>query len=283
VSTVATAVEGGRPRRRLPGEVRRLGVLFRTGFRAELQYRGNFLASILGAAAFQGMALAFVGVVVHRFGSIGGWGMAEIAFLYGIRMVSHGVCTVPLGQLWGMDEVVREGDFDRYLLRPTSTYVQVITRRFPILAVGDILLGVAVLGSVSAIAPVDWSPRTVGYLLAAVIGGGLMEGAILTTLSALAFRFMGSYSLNSFVDNIFTTFGTYPLAALGPVVSYGLTFVVPLAFVAYFPATVLLGRTGELFVPVWLAMGAPVVGAFAYVGSLWFFARQTRHYASPGH
>jgi ABC-2 type transport system permease protein len=268
---------------RLPLSVRQYIVLIRAGLRAELQYRGNLVVTALGAMAFQGVSLAFVGIVVHRFGSIGGWGLSEVAFLYGMRMVSHGLMTVPLGQLWQSGTVLREGEFDRYLLRPINPYVQLITRRFALPSLGDIALGIIVLSSVSALAPVHWTPVAVLYLLAAVTGGALVEGSVLTAISALEFRFLSAFSLKSFCEDIITTFCAYPLSVLNRGVSYALTFIVPLAFIGYFPASILLGRRHELVVPAWLAAGAPLVGVLMFSASYLFFNRQMRHYASPGH
>jgi ABC-2 type transport system permease protein len=59
--------------------------------------------------------------------------------------------------------------------------------------------------------------------------------------------------------------------------------VPPLAFVAYVPATVLLDRTGELSIPVWVAYLAPLVGVVWFALAYRFFAHELRHYQSSGH
>jgi ABC-2 type transport system permease protein len=268
---------------RQPSPWRQYWLLLRAGIAIEAQYRGNFLLVLLGAVAYQGVSLAFVGVLVSQFGSIAGWGFPDIAFIYAIRMCAHGVMTIPLGQLWQTSEAVVSGEYDRYLLRPANPYLQLITRRFALAATGDIVLGIATLAVVTFIVPVAWTPLNVLYLAAAVLGGAAMEAATLTFAAALSFRFLNTYPLMTFYDSIYASFGASPLDALGKIISLALTFLVPLAFIAYFPATVLLGRTGELTVPGWLAGLAPVIGAVAYAAALRFFHRQTLHYTSSGH
>jgi ABC-2 type transport system permease protein len=66
-------------------------------------------------------------------------------------------------------------------------------------------------------------------------------------------------------------------------VSYLLTFVLPLAFAAYLPAAILLQRTSDLFVPLWLGFAAPAVGVVLYIAAVAFFRQQMRSYSSPGH
>jgi ABC-2 type transport system permease protein len=61
------------------------------------------------------------------------------------------------------------------------------------------------------------------------------------------------------------------------------TFVVPLAFAAYLPATVLLGRTGELEIAPLLAYLAPLAGVVWLAIAIRVFNSQIGNYQSAGH
>ncbi|MFE2290537.1 ABC transporter permease [Streptomyces sp. NPDC059452] len=252
-------------------------------FRAEFQYRGNLFINIIGGLFYQGVGLAFIWAVLDRFGQVGGWGLGEIAFLYGIRLTAHGLWLLPGHQLIHVDEVVIEGEYDRYLVRPVPPLVQLLTRRVRLSSLGDLAGGVVLLSIASASAPVDWSPGAVGFLLLAVVGGALVEGALQLAASALVFRMKRVSPIKFAIDMIFNDFGNYPLKIFGPVAGFGLTFVFPLAFVAYLPATVLMDRGEELAVPEWLAWGAPGIGVVLMYAAYRFWERQSRHYESSGH
>ena len=255
----------------------------RLGIAAARQYRADFLMTAFGALCYEALSLAFVGVVVHAFGTIGGWHFRDLAFIYGIRATGHAIHGLGFGQLWQTDDVVRQGEFDRYLLRPIDPLMQLMTRRFQITAVGDLVFGAVLLIITSVAAPVSWSPAYAVYLLAAVLGSAMVEAAVLLAFSALSFRLLVSGPLMTVANGVFVTFGPYPLSVLPRTVSYLLTFLLPLAFAAYFPAAVLLGRSDELFVPTWLAACSPLVGVILFAAAVAFFHRQTRHYSSPGH
>ena len=62
-----------------------------------------------------------------------------------------------------------------------------------------------------------------------------------------------------------------------------LTFGIPVAFRAYFPATVLLGRTGDLQVQPIFAYGAPLAGVVWMALALYVFHRGMPNYQSAGH
>ena len=54
--------------------------------------------------------------------------------------------------------------------------------------------------------------------------------------------------------------------------------LVPLAFVAYFPAAVLTGHGGDSGVPYWLAAASPLVGLLAYLGARLLWRWSLGHY-----
>jgi ABC-2 type transport system permease protein len=268
---------------RPPSTLRQYGVLLRIGLTSALQYRADFVMTAIGAIFYEAVSLAFVGVIVFAFGGIGGWGLVEVAFVYGIRSMGHALHGFLSGQLWATDHVVREGEFDRYLLRPVNPLVQLLSRRFTVTAFGDLAFGIVVLVITAAAAPVDWTPGWIAYVIIAVIGSALVESAVMLAIASLSFRLLVSASMLQVIDGVFVTFGPYPLSVFPRAVAYLLTFVLPLAYAAYFPAAVLLGRTEDLFVPLWLAIASPAVGLALYVLAVIFFHRQLRHYASPGH
>jgi ABC-2 type transport system permease protein len=132
----------------------------------------------------------------------------------GIRSMGHAVHGVLSGQLWAIDHVVRKGEFDRYLLRPVIPLLQLMTRRFQITAVGDLIFGVIVIAITAVIAPIAWSPISITFLIAAVIGSALTESAVMITIGSLTFRLLASSPLLSVVDTVFVIFGPHPLCVL---------------------------------------------------------------------
>jgi ABC-2 type transport system permease protein len=258
-------------------------ILLGAAMRAELQYRANFLIMMIGGICYQGVGLAFIWTVLSRFGTIGGWSLSEIAFLYAIRLTAHGLWVVPLGQLINVDEVVRLGEYDRYLVRPANPLIQLLTRRMHLTATGDLVGGLLLLAFTAGYAPVDWSPGMVGFLVLALLGGAMVEGSLQLAASALVFRLLSTLSLKFGIDSVFNDFGNYPLKIFGPAARFGLTFLFPLAFVAYLPASVLLSRTGELAVPTWLAWSSPLVGGGLLFLAYRLWSWQSRYYTSPGH
>jgi ABC-2 type transport system permease protein len=235
-------------------------VLARAGLHTSMQYRANFVLGILGGLALQGVGLAFIGTILTRFATIGGWTLPEIILLYGMRLTSHALWTVPCAPLMFMDRLVQRAEFDRFLTRPVNPLIQVITNRLQITTIADLAGGLAVLGTGLVLVPVHWSPALVVLLALALLGGALLELSFQLATSALTFRMLSTTSLKITADNAFNLIGNYPIKIFSPIARWGLTCAFPIVFASYFPASVILDRTGELWVPPWLAAGAPAVG-----------------------
>lgn len=258
-------------------------LLVTAAFKAEFQYRANVVISVLAGLCYQGVGLVSIMVVLDHFGTLGGWGVTEIAFLYAIRLTGHGLWLVPFNQLLAIDEIVREGHFDRFLTRPGNPLVYFMTYRTSLLPLGDLLGGLTLLATTAATAPVSWSAWSVAFLVLAVLGAAGTELAIQLALASLTFRLLSTQALRTVVDTIFGTFGGYPIKIFSGAAQLVMTFGLPLAFVAYLPASVLLDRTGELHVPAWLALASPAVGAVLLAGAGVIWSRQLRGYQSAGH
>ncbi|GAA1310200.1 ABC transporter permease [Brachybacterium tyrofermentans] len=262
---------------------RTYGILLGATWRSMRVHRMNLILTFLGSAALQGTQLAFIGVLLGAFGTIAGWDVAEVAFLYGLRLTAHGVCTINFGQHRASAQVVRNGDWDRYLLRPAPPLLQLLTRFFSPGTIGDLVLGVTILCVAATSIDIRWAPWTVLYVALAAISGGLVEAGLQIGISGLDFTMGPTTRVKDTIDRVLTDFGAYPMTIFGTAGAWLLTFLLPLAFMAYLPAALVLDHTEELVVPLWLAQLSPVVGPLVLVGGIAVFRHLSRYYASPGH
>jgi ABC-2 type transport system permease protein len=254
--------------------------------KAALQYRADLLLQTGMGVMYQGSGFAFVWIVLETFPTLGGWTFAEVALLYAVRLLAHSLWLVFFNPLVVVDQLFREGEFDRYLVRPINPLVSAMTTRaLRMGAFGDLLMGIVVFVAAASAVDVDWGPATAAALALAVVGGAMIETAVQLFLASLSFRWLETFRLRGMVEDVFNTFGSYPLKIFGGGVEWFLTFVVPVAFVAYLPTGVLLGK--EMSVP-FLATGAvfavvPLLGGTLLWLAYRFWRGQIAHYQGVGH
>jgi len=250
--------------------------------RSEFQYRTNAIMSVIGGILYQLTGFLVVWIIVDRFNTIGGWSLAGITFLYGMRLTSHGIFYLLFSQMFELDRVLITGEYDRFLVRPISPLLQLFTRKLRVNCFGDLIGGAALLGFAARGIEIDWSPLAILYLLLAVVGGALVEGAVQIALGSLSFRFLNTVAARTTVNEVFNQYGNYPQRILPTLLQYVLTFGLPVAFVAYFPASLLLDQRGEAIVPAPLAWSAPLVGLGLFLVALQVWRRASRGYQSSG-
>lgn len=110
--------------------LRVLGALWRLNVAEELQYRANFVASVLGTLFYLGTALLTLSLFFRHTERLGGWDYWEVVVLLGVFNALSGVVEAVLrpgiGQL---AEEVKSGDLDLVLARPVDAQAFVSFRR----------------------------------------------------------------------------------------------------------------------------------------------------------
>jgi ABC-2 type transport system permease protein len=273
----------GGPFPRLRRGLRLYWLLLAASLRGALQYRMNIAIMVLAGAVYHGSGFAFLWVLLHTFGTVAGWDLSQIAFLYGLRLLAHALWLVTLNGINDADYLIREGHFERMLLRPLNPLVQLATTQRSLLSFGDLSVALAVFGVAAGLANVDWSPWSVLFLALAVIGGALIEASASLGVAGIAIRVLNTWALRAFVDDTIGTLGAYPMGIFGVAAQRTLTYAIPVAFIAYLPASVLLRRTGQLAVPAVLGYATPLVGIALFTLAYLFWHRQLRHYQGVGH
>jgi ABC-2 type transport system permease protein len=258
------------------------GRLIGARIRAQLQYRASFAMNLVGAALISFLDFAAILVIFHQIDALAGWTVAEVAFLYAISSVSFALTDLAVGHLDLLPQMIRRGDFDLILVRPLGSLFQVVSADFALRRLGKAFQGLAVLVVALAAVDVEWTVARGAMVLAMLVTGILIFAGVWITFATVAFWLVDSVE----VANSFTYGGNfltqYPVNVFGPWLRRFVVFVVPLAFVAYFPSLYVLDKPDPLGSPAALQFLAPVVGVVSGIvgGLVWRFA--VRHYRSAG-
>lgn len=226
-----------------------------------IEYRTNFFLWFGFTIVYHATALGALWVTLYRFPSLNGWDFKQTAFMYGLWMLGHALNNTLFFNTGSVAELVREGRFDRFLVRPLDPLFQVIT--FPQQIWPDeLILAIAYFCAI-----VPWSGARVDvafllYVPLVAIGGALIDFGIGLFIATLSFWFIRIDTLRWVVMSLEQDFSRYPIGIYTRGVRVLLTFVLPFAFMNYFPATYLLHKaeTGLSLAPQ-VGLLTPVVGA----------------------
>ncbi len=250
--------------------------------RASLTYRASFVTLTLTSVLITFLDFAIILVMFSHLTAFGGFSLSSIAVIYGMSGFSLGMADLLLGNTELVGRRVRDGSLDSMLVRPVPTLVQLAADHFALRRMGRVVQAVGVLGWGVATAGIGWTPARVAVLAGALVTGSVIFCSIFVMGGAFQV-FAGDASE---VANAFTyggnTLGQYPFTIYPADLVKALTFILPMAFINWYPALYVLGRPDPFGFPEWLQWASPVVtaGFVVVAGCSWRAA--IRRYRSTG-
>jgi len=252
-------------------------------FRSWFQYKVDAILRSLAVFLREATSIIVVYFTLLKFDSLNGWNIYEMLFLFSLVYVTYGVLIIFFTGLRDFGRTVRNGEFDRYILRPRGLLYQLIFANADwFAAVGHGGLGILLFVFSAAKINVVWTPSRVLYYVFAIIGGVLIQGAVFLVLAALNIYLLETDSIKEVFYWNARKFAGYPISIFHRAIQFVMIFVVPFAFVNYFPAQFLLRKEDMSAYPDIFMYLTPIVGIAMYLLAYLFWRISIKYYKSSG-
>jgi len=269
-------------RGRLAEGVRAYRLIAGMWIRSTMAYRASFAMTTFGSFAATFFDFVAIMLMFSRVDALGGWSLPEVAFLYGLSAVSFGLADLVVGSMDRLGRRLRDGTLDALLVRPAPVLAQVAADRFALRRLGRLTQGSLVLGWALSRLDVDWTAGKLLLMPLTLVSGCAIFCAVF--VAGAAFQFVAQDAAE--VQNAFTYGGTtllqYPPTVFGKELVRGVTFVLPLAFVNWLPASYVLGRPYPLELPGWVVGAPPLVAVVCCASAGLAWRAGLRSYRSTG-
>ncbi len=246
--------------------------------KARLSYRADFLVGMAADLLSQLTSLAFLLIVFTQIPQLRGWSLDELVFIYGFFLIPYGLFNVFFSGLWSIGGYyIVDGHLDRVLLRPASGLLQILMESVDPESLNGVITGSAmVIYAAQKLHLVLSAPRLL-LLGLLILGAVFVYAGLFLALSCASFWFEDRVGLLPPFYNLID-FGKYPTSIYSRSIRAVITWLIPYAFVAFYPSAMLL-RGGEFTL---YGLLTPVVGAaFTALGYL-LWRRGLRRYQSTG-
>lgn len=243
-----------------------------------MEYKADFLLGAVGLLFTQVIQIAFLGIIFSQIPALIGWSFEQILFIYGFSLIAKALDHLFTDNLWMVGyRIIRKGEFDKYLTRPINTLYHVIAENFCVDAFGELLTCFLLLGySIPKLGlPFYW--YTIPLLLVVVVFATLIYTSLKIMTAAISFwtKASGHITHMLYMTN---DFSKYPVSIYNKAVQTVITYIIPFAFTAYYPATFFL--TGEN--PLFCIGGTVVAGTVLFALALFIWHRGLSAYESAG-
>ena len=249
---------------------------------SQMQYRVSF--ALLTVGHFAATAIEFLAILVlfDRFSALDEWSLPEVAFFYGLVNIAFSIADAAAYGFDRFGNMVKLGDFDRILLRPRSSALQLAGQELTLKRIGRLAQGLAILLWASTALEIGWTPANGALLLGAIAGGAALFMGIVVLQATLAFWTIESLEIFNAVTYGGVQTSQYPLPIYRSWFRKFFIYVVPLATVSYFPSLAIIGRSDPLGSTLLVQYLSPLVGVVFLVLSLQVWKVGVRHYQSTG-
>lgn len=253
--------------------------LIRMTLRSMMQYRADFWMSLVGVVILNSANLVQLGVLSWRFETIGNWGVGDLMVLYGLCMICWSLYSIFFKNLSNLQTEIVTGAFDKYLLRPVSPFVQLVGGEIRYTGLCDTIMGALLVASGLAALGLRWTPIDFLWLFVFIVSGGVIIVCIQFIVACVAFWSTKASALRSIVTHIYLLIQKYPITIFGTAFRVLVTAVLPVAFLNFYPAAMLLRKPDA---PQWLCMLSPAVALLLVFLSGRMWKRGLRRYNSSG-
>jgi ABC-2 type transport system permease protein len=250
--------------------------------KSQLEYRASTFMQITGQFLINIIEFTGVWALFSRFGTLKGWTLEEVAFCYGLVHTIFALFDFFFRGFDIVGNLIRSGQFDRYLLRPRTLILQLLGYELTLRRLGRLAQGLVIFFWALSRLSIQWTGGKILLLAYTVPCGILFFGALCVFQASLSVKSVQSLEFM----NVLTYGGVqsvqYPLSIYTDFFRRFFTFVIPLGCVTYYPSLIILERTDSLM--AWQGFGwiSPLGGIIIFGLSLLFWKRAVRWYVSTG-
>jgi ABC-2 type transport system permease protein len=250
----------------------------------QLQYRFSLLMDILSTAMFSVTEMGGLILILGQVGTLSGWSLWELIFLYSIAEASFGWMDMIFS---GFDPdyfapKVRSGDFDKLLLRPYPITLQMMSSRFEVRRLGRILTGTILFFIAASQVSIDWNVWKGFYTFTILLSQVMLFGSLFIFGSTITFWTIERVEMMNIVTYGGREVISYPMDIFPRWMRRFYIFVIPFIFFNYYPGLYLLNKPDPLGLPVISPFLAPFLGVFFLYLALQFWKFGVNHYQSTG-
>ncbi len=250
---------------------------FALHLKSRMQYKTSFFLTVIGQ--FLTSFNVFLGIwfMFQRFNTVKGFTFAECLLCFSIVLMAFTLAECFFRGFDAFKGTVSQGHFDRILVRPRGTILQVLGQNIEFSRIGRLLQAIVMLIYGIANSTVEWTGLRVFTLVSMIIGGTVVFASLFVVYAAFCFFTIESLEfMNIFTDGA-REYGKYPVAVYGEHVLRICTYIVPFALFQYYPLLYLLGQSENI-----LFAFLPWAACLFAIPCLLFWQYGVRKYKSSG-
>ncbi|MCL1936244.1 MAG: ABC-2 family transporter protein [Defluviitaleaceae bacterium] len=247
---------------------------FKMNFKALEIYDKDFIIGVITMVIKYVVSITALIFIFDFIQDINGWDLDGLLLIYGLNLIGFSLWSSLFINTISLPYYIRDGEFDRFLLRPIHPLFQIMMDGFDEDSWGELIVGIIILIIAWTRLDITWSYLIFVPFIA--VAGCLIYAGISILLSTVSFFTITQSDVANLTFEI-KELARYPFTIYPKTISIFFTFIVPIALVSFTPASIILGMYSPL---VFLLF--PIIGYLFYRFSKFVWGFGVRYYGSTG-
>ncbi len=213
----------------------------------------------------------------NKFNNISGFTLYEVLLTFAIIHFGYAINEVFARGIDCFDELIISGGYDRLLLRPAPLIIQILGEKIQYIKIVRIIYSLIILIYSCSNLHIQWTIYKIIVLIFMLISSIVIFFSLF--LLAASYCFYTVQGLE--IRNVFTDGGKniaqYPIGVFNKYIRHFFTFIIPYAFINYYPLLYLLGKSDNYLYGI-----TPLLTIIYSIPCLFIFKKGSKKYMSTG-
>ncbi|MBQ6495095.1 MAG: ABC-2 family transporter protein [Bacilli bacterium] len=214
-------------------------------FKSQLEYKKSFITGLLSQILIMFTYYFIIIALFDKFDNIKGYTKYEVLLCFAIIQFGFSITETFARGIDVFENLIIRGEFDRLLLRPKNILLQVLSSDYDLIKISRVIQAIIIL-------IISLIKLNIKFNIYKIITISLILISSITIFFSI-FLLMASYCFITVqgleVKNLFTDGGKqiaqYPISIYNKHFIFIFTFLIPYAFVNYYPLLYLLGKSNN--------------------------------------
>lgn len=202
----------------------------------------NFVSSLIVTFTYYFMIIA----LFDKFSNIAGFTKYEVLLCCAIIHFGFAINETFFRGIDKFDELIIDGALDRMLLRPQGVLFQVLASRTDLIKISRVLYAIAIMAIALVNLNIEWSFQKVILLLMMIIASIIIFFGLFVLMASYCFVTIQGLEVKNLMTDGGKFAAQYPIGIFKKGLKFVFTFIIPFAFVNYYPLLYFIGKENNI-------------------------------------
>ena len=244
---------------------------------SQLEYKASFIMDAISQFFVFFTYYFTIIAIFNRFNNIKGFNVYEILLCFSIIQFGFAFTETFFRGIDKFEDLIIDGYLDRFLVRPRGILYQTLCQRIHLVKIFRLLQALIIMGIALINLNINWDITKIIVLILMIISSVLIFFGLFVLMASYCFITIQGLEVKNLVTDGGKNLAQYPISIYKKGVVFIFTFIVPYAFINYYPLLYFLGKTNNIFY-----MFSPLLVFIFLIPCLLSFKIGLKHYSSTG-